>query len=279
MYPGCTVGDHLFGSRSQWLNHEETSHRRVWRCRDHSTEPYISESDFRAHLTASHQVKDDETLEGLVEFSSTAVDDDRQYCPLCLIRTASLPQSQTLFKHIANHLETLATFAIPRNVDVADDNGEGGSNDPVQADDNDDHPWSSDVLSEWSDDAQIADTDGVKIPLDQFSKHDPAFIDKVNDYLNKAQELQHIDTGHQRIDNPDSFNLTYPTPEHRDTVYGAAIRIQRHWRQHSRRRRPQHAASSIVAGKRPATTTLPNFLRQSKAGKFKRVALAFMESS
>jgi hypothetical protein len=133
---------------------------------------------------------DEETVEGLVEFSSTAIEDDRRHCPLCLRSTASIPQGQTLFKHIANHLETLATFSVPRNIDLVDENERGGSNEPVQADDNDEYSWNSDVFPQESDDAELTHTDGVKVFLDEIPNHAPGSIDVVNEYFMKMQPTE-----------------------------------------------------------------------------------------
>jgi hypothetical protein len=279
MYPECTAGDHLFGSRSDLLSHEETSHRRVWKCRDHPIVPYKAESDFRAHLLKTHQSIDEETVEALVEFSSTAVDDDRQHCPLCLRRTESIAQGQTLFKHIANHLETLATFSLPRNVDLKNDNEKGGSNEPVQADDDDERFWNSDVSSEWSDAEEVAGADGVKMSLEHFPRHEVDSLDVVNEFLNTMQLSHPGDPGNALSDSPGLTDSSIAQDMRSmseeveleiirsDALYKAAKTIGRHWQRNLRKRREQPSASSAVLGKLAATTTLPKFLNLSESGK------------
>ena len=191
---------------------------------------------------------DEETVEGLVEFSSTAVEDDRQHCPLCLTATSSIPSNQTLFKHIANHLESLATFSVPRNVNLADDDEKGGSNDPVQADDNDKRSWFSDIASGWSEDHEFADSTGVKVSLDQVQKHDAGSVDVVSEYLKTMQLSQLDDTDDFPPGSPGLGDTTAVKDlrsigeqnksrmQYSDIEYRAAATIERAWLRHLQER-------------------------------------------
>ena len=222
---------------------------------------------------------DDETVEGLVEFSCTAVEDDRQHCPLCLTATSLIPSNQTLFKHIANHLESLATFSVPRNVNLADDDEKGGSNDPVQADDNDKRSWSSDIASGWSEDEEVADANGVKMSLEQVQKHDAGSVDVVSEYLRTMQISSFDDTGDFPPGSPGMGDTTAVKDlrsigeqnksgiQYSDIEYRAVATIERAWLRCQQEHDHQRSTSWTAPVEFPTATNCPKFLSQSKAGK------------
>ncbi|KAK4891543.1 hypothetical protein LTR27_009874 [Elasticomyces elasticus] len=113
--------DQLYGSRIAWLNHEDTFHRQAWRCRDHQDAIFLMEGAFMAHLGSLHPDLTAEDVQALLDMSLTAREDTRECCPLCFIPVVSLARGQNLLKHIANHMERIACFALPRDVGLDGD--------------------------------------------------------------------------------------------------------------------------------------------------------------
>ena len=120
-YLDCKLHDQLYSSRTAWLSHEESFHRRAWICRDHPDSMFATRETYHAHLTNLHQSLTPEDMEAIIDLSVVAQEDTRGQCPFCLVSVAQLRRSQNLDKHIANHLERIACFAFPRNVDQNED--------------------------------------------------------------------------------------------------------------------------------------------------------------
>ncbi|KAK3658799.1 hypothetical protein LTR56_001670 [Elasticomyces elasticus] len=113
--------DQLYGSRTAWLNHEDTFHRQGWRCRDHQDAMFLTERAFIAHLGSLHPGLTADDVQALLDMSLIAREDTRECCPLCFIPVLKLARGQNLFKHIANHMERIACFALPRDVGLDGD--------------------------------------------------------------------------------------------------------------------------------------------------------------
>ena len=174
-YPDCETAYRLYGSRSDWLAHEEAIHRQAWRCRDHPKDQFTKQADFRSHLKLIHQDLNDEQIEAFVEFSVSALEDSRDQCKICLKYTSDLPKKQALFKHIANHYETFATFSAPRNADLDVEDSDRGSIIPMQATDS--VASDLDSLSDWSDhDAAMTGSDHLA-SLDNIREHNSDKLD------------------------------------------------------------------------------------------------------
>ncbi|KAK1750545.1 hypothetical protein QBC47DRAFT_331655 [Echria macrotheca] len=116
-YYGCCESERLYGSRRQWVEHENT-HRQRWRCYEHPGIVYLTPDGLREHLYQSHQqgqpTKDQ--VETLVELSAISLADDRLSCPICY---QDGPFHKGLENHLANHLERIALFALPSIIEEA----------------------------------------------------------------------------------------------------------------------------------------------------------------
>ncbi|KAF4979136.1 hypothetical protein FZEAL_4626 [Fusarium zealandicum] len=117
-YDGCSQPNKLYRSRRQWLEHEESTHRSIWRCQDHPDSVFSSPADFRNHLSHEHEGVTKQKIEGLVSLLSSVLVDGRKSCPICF-QDAPFPRGLT--SHIANHLERIALFALPVSSSETDD--------------------------------------------------------------------------------------------------------------------------------------------------------------
>jgi O-acetyl-ADP-ribose deacetylase (regulator of RNase III) len=128
-YEKCHEPNQLYRSRREWEAHEAT-HRRAWKCPQHPDVIFRSPSGLTRHLTEVHTTEHltEQQLQSIVAISATSTEDVRS-CPVCLVDRSLVPNLQS---HIANHLERLATFALPRDVESDGDKEEsakGASND------------------------------------------------------------------------------------------------------------------------------------------------------
>ncbi|KAK5556467.1 hypothetical protein LTR46_005659 [Exophiala xenobiotica] len=110
---GCKSGTQVYDNRAEWIVHENSVHRKQWRCPDH---PYIlssSQQDFLQHIASNHP--DDTDLMSTEQYlhACEAVSEysDRP-CPICLFFTED---AITLNNHIARHLERMSLFSLPRS--------------------------------------------------------------------------------------------------------------------------------------------------------------------
>ncbi|TIA13277.1 hypothetical protein D6C80_06363 [Aureobasidium pullulans] len=53
-YVDCAFGDLLYGSRGDWIDHEDRQHRSIWRCTFHADQQFASEAVLRDHLQQDH---------------------------------------------------------------------------------------------------------------------------------------------------------------------------------------------------------------------------------
>ena len=100
--------DRLFRTFDEWVGHESTTHRPVWKCSEHSVF-FTSTEDTENHYSQLHNVLSPKILGGLVQASLTTTNDDNRLCPLCFAQLAKFKNSA---KHIASHLERLAAFTL-----------------------------------------------------------------------------------------------------------------------------------------------------------------------
>ncbi|KAF7516428.1 hypothetical protein G7054_g14157 [Neopestalotiopsis clavispora] len=109
-----------------WLSHEASAHRRVWECRTHAKQ-FDLPSDLEIHFRGQHlELQNEDDLHDQVSKSYTDMTDSRTTCPVCLM---SGPFHKGLENHLANHLERVALFALPRNTEDSEnsDNSNHGS--------------------------------------------------------------------------------------------------------------------------------------------------------
>lgn len=114
-YAGCHEGSRLYGSRQAWLDHEGRVHRKAWRCRDHADLEFKSQQSLEQHLRTRHSGSiSEQQIADYAEISETTYEDDRKQCSLCLQDAKNIPN---MANHLANHLERISTFSLPRYID------------------------------------------------------------------------------------------------------------------------------------------------------------------
>ncbi|KAF2005380.1 hypothetical protein P154DRAFT_457349 [Amniculicola lignicola CBS 123094] len=123
-YTDCEAPEQLYRSRREWSEHEST-HRKAWRCPEHPNAVYRSPSGLQDHLRQQHSnsIAENE-LDSIVKVGETSTVDLRPKCPICF---ADADVEGGLQNHIANHLERFASFALPKDIDTADDESDGAS--------------------------------------------------------------------------------------------------------------------------------------------------------
>ncbi|KAF5570495.1 wd40 repeat protein [Fusarium phyllophilum] len=119
-YEACNSANDLYLSRKAWVDHEEAMHRPSWRCRDHPEALYATSASFQSHLLREHdRGLSGEQLEDLTNVSKLGRVDDRDACPICF---EEQPFPKGLTNHLANHLERIALFSLPRTISSEDKN-------------------------------------------------------------------------------------------------------------------------------------------------------------
>lgn len=115
-YADCANSEQLFRSRREWVEHE-ANHRRVWRCPEHPAAIYKSPEGLENHLRQEHLDSIPQSqVSTVVKVGEASTTDTRRECPICLV-SADLEGLGDFQNHIANHLERIATFALPHGVE------------------------------------------------------------------------------------------------------------------------------------------------------------------
>ena len=123
-YEKCVDADRPYDTRRDWIAHEISSHRRIWRCLEHADLTFQNLKAYEEHLQEEHQHEEQlQSSQLLKAGESTSVLPDRP-CPFCQVELSS---AAALQDHIAFHLERIALFALPRSTGVEDESFEGGS--------------------------------------------------------------------------------------------------------------------------------------------------------
>lgn len=117
-YADCTDPSRMYNRRSQWAEHE-AGHRKVWRCYEHFGALFTSRELLASHLRQEHSRSVGELeISDLLDIAEASLADERKTCPIC---HADGPFKRGIQNHIANHLERIALFALPRGLDVIED--------------------------------------------------------------------------------------------------------------------------------------------------------------
>jgi hypothetical protein len=123
-YSECDSSEQLFRSRREWAEHE-ASHRKAWRCPEHSAAVYKTSSGLEDHFRREHADSFPESqLSAIVKVGETTTVDIRPKCPIC----SAVAETEGLgdfHNHIANHLERIATFALPTSTEDESDGASG----------------------------------------------------------------------------------------------------------------------------------------------------------
>ncbi|KAI4607878.1 hypothetical protein J4E83_009422 [Alternaria metachromatica] len=108
----CESAELLFRSRREWAEHEAT-HRKLWRCPEHVNALYNTQAGLENHLRQEHIGSfPDDQIAIMAKIGETIAVDSRDKCPICFVPTVTEGLGD-LQSHIANHLERLASFALP----------------------------------------------------------------------------------------------------------------------------------------------------------------------
>lgn len=119
-FKDCSNPEETYESRHQWFSHELQRHRRIWTCGGHCETTFHSSAQLVAHLKAFSPITITEAqIPALIEMRATPVAKDFEFsCPLCDLKIIGRTQLQ---KHLGRHLEELALFALPTNLEEAED--------------------------------------------------------------------------------------------------------------------------------------------------------------
>ncbi|KAK3937487.1 hypothetical protein QBC46DRAFT_319554 [Diplogelasinospora grovesii] len=124
-YEDCPQPNQLYRSRRHWVSHEDSTHRRYWRCHEHPDVLYQSAVGLRSHYHQAHAHElTEEQMNPFVELSTICVPDARSTCPTCF---ALGPFPMGITNHLANHLERVSVFALPRSVVEAEHSARGSN--------------------------------------------------------------------------------------------------------------------------------------------------------
>ncbi|KAJ2991535.1 hypothetical protein NUW58_g2479 [Xylaria curta] len=121
-YELCEDPNRLYGSRQEWIDHEN-QHTRVWHCQQHGDE-FETQPEYIEHLQQYHENTKTEyfSAELLSSVVGPSMKPHRE-CPFCPTGFDSLVEIQ---RHLAFHLERLAVLALPR--DEGDNDTDRGGN-------------------------------------------------------------------------------------------------------------------------------------------------------
>jgi hypothetical protein len=119
----CTAPDRLFEDQHRWFEHEMQAHMQWWECIDGCKKPFNSKSAFEDHIRHTHQnLFIGNQLPALVNMSERQVSPKTQIeCPLCKEMVPLLPD---LRRHLGEHQEQLALFALPSNLEQTEEENE-----------------------------------------------------------------------------------------------------------------------------------------------------------
>ncbi|KAJ8133330.1 hypothetical protein O1611_g298 [Lasiodiplodia mahajangana] len=147
----CTLGDErcdaeMFEDSRTWFSHELQNHRKQWMCILCSKGRFGRTAEFKSHIKDKHSdvSVDDNQLNTFMKAGQCIVDAiAADQCPFCdeweatLKNSTPIPPSVSPLeavitvepaqfrRHVASHMEQLASFAIPRS--MGDDGSEDGS--------------------------------------------------------------------------------------------------------------------------------------------------------
>ncbi|KAL6897542.1 hypothetical protein GGI43DRAFT_96601 [Trichoderma evansii] len=108
-YEQCLNSEQLYDTRDDWIQHEISTHQRIFRCFDHEEEVFATLEAYEEHVEDHHK---DEAASSKMAIS--AIKNFNRSCPVCSIVLGSV---QKLQSHIALHLERFAMFSLPRHAD------------------------------------------------------------------------------------------------------------------------------------------------------------------
>lgn len=141
-YDSCSTPDRLYRTRKQWIDHEGSEHRSLWRCYQHPQLVYTSPAELKEHLEEQHGSHlTHAQMDSFVGLGRVTTPDRRSICPICL---QLAPFARGLENHLAHHLERFALFALPRGPYDDDDDEDGNNSNAQQVTDRSSQDWGDD---------------------------------------------------------------------------------------------------------------------------------------
>ncbi|KAF5569138.1 kinase domain-containing protein [Fusarium pseudoanthophilum] len=108
-YEDCTDPNRVYGSRQDWIDHEN-QHRRVWHCHVHGEE-FETQPEYIQHLReAKDQHKPQDEFPEMIAAAVGSSKDPNRDCPFC---PTDFVDVRTMQKHIRYHLERLSLYVLP----------------------------------------------------------------------------------------------------------------------------------------------------------------------
>lgn len=118
-YEDCKNPEQLYDDRHDWDHHENSCHRKVWRCPEHSGQAFAQLEMYRDHLRNQHpDFGNDASETWIIRTSESIMSTTDRSCPICSI---GLETPRALQSHIALHLERFSLFSLPRSIACGDD--------------------------------------------------------------------------------------------------------------------------------------------------------------
>ncbi|KAI0469641.1 domain found in Dishevelled, Egl-10, and Pleckstrin-domain-containing protein [Xylariaceae sp. FL0804] len=179
-FPDCSSADKLYATRYDWMYHEMQMHRRNWKCAE-CDEVFEAKQNIIAHLQERHPNSWTPTqLLILLDLSERPVEESNIFqCPLC----PNQMLLNRLMVHLAEHLEEIALFVLPRETD----SHEGlGSN---QAANTASHQYSPQSVSDRNSPAISEDDTGGRPGLRQASPSNLSLQILHDEYVDLSKEL------------------------------------------------------------------------------------------
>ncbi|KAJ8116681.1 hypothetical protein OPT61_g1931 [Boeremia exigua] len=114
----CTTADLLYESRHAWFAHEVEAHRSIFQCAEDCEETFTTEMEFQSHVQSRHpDLAAPAVFSALKRTSARSADlSQKAQCKLC---NESM-NLRRLRKHLGQHQEQLALFALPAAVEESD---------------------------------------------------------------------------------------------------------------------------------------------------------------
>ncbi|KAL7919772.1 hypothetical protein ACQKWADRAFT_300391 [Trichoderma austrokoningii] len=112
----CLNSEQLYDTRDDWIQHEISTHQRIFCCFEHEDEIFTTLAAYEEHIQAYH-----EQNAVSAKFATSTTKNVHRSCPVCSIVLGSV---QKLQSHIALHLERFAMFSLPRHTDNSGEQSE-----------------------------------------------------------------------------------------------------------------------------------------------------------
>ncbi|KAH6994945.1 hypothetical protein EDB80DRAFT_781388 [Ilyonectria destructans] len=132
----CPMSSQMFESRTSWFNHEMDLHRKQWQCNTTGHLTYSEESAFRRHLAEQHKnwISSSHS-QSIINSCEQRRTPEYTECPFCRvprqisddtnshddIGDPTMIPAARLKQHLAQHMERLALFTLPRTCFDLDD--------------------------------------------------------------------------------------------------------------------------------------------------------------